>query len=702
MAVSKVIVNGVTKVDLTSDTVAPSNLLASYTAHDASGTAIVGESAGEIFVEDPTPVKFIDYDGTVLYSYSVDDFINLSAMPANPTHSGLISQGWNWTLSDAITTVRRTGALIIGQMYITDDSKTRFYISITDQNNKSLRLCLSVNGTVVIDWGDNTATSSITGVSTSTLYYTDDHTYSTLGNYVITLTVNSGGLLYFGTASSTGSIFYMPSSVVGNTSITNAIDYHTPVKNMLRKIEFGSNIGFRTYAFNNYYFLETVTMPKITKKTELQSNCFANCYSLKCIVIPDIYTSIPSNAFSYCRLLTAVSIPNTIVNINSDPFTHCRSLSLFTIPVDVNISGMLVSENAGIRDIFISQDVSFSSSSNKFYNLFGLKRIKFESGRTYIPPSICSVCAGLTTIDIPETVTSFEDSSFSYSYSLKSIKLPSGLTNISGSVFDGCSSLAKITIPNTVTAIGNNAFKECTALSEVILSNNLQRIGSSAFQHDMVLTNITLPSTVTEIGESAFEYCYGLQTINWPSSIKSIANYTFHYCRSLMNFSCDGITSIGNYAFSECYLLESVNLSNTINTIGQYAFQYCYSLKSVNTLGNITALNASVFSYCYSLQNIVIPSTVTTIGQYAFQYCYSLVTITIPSNVTSIGNYAFYLCRGLREIHFTRSTPPNIGGSATFSGLPAYCKIYVPTGYLSAYTSATNYPSSSTYTYIEE
>ena len=46
-------------------------------------------------------VRFFDYDGTVLHEYDADDFLALSAMPANPTHTGLTSQGWNWSLADA-------------------------------------------------------------------------------------------------------------------------------------------------------------------------------------------------------------------------------------------------------------------------------------------------------------------------------------------------------------------------------------------------------------------------------------------------------------------------------------------------------------------------------------------------------------------------------------------------------------------------
>ena len=82
-------------------------------------------------------------------------------------------------------------------------------------------------------------------------------------------------------------------------------------------------------------------------------------------------------------------------------------------------------------------------------------------------------------------------------------------------------------------------------------------------------------------------------------------------------------------------------------------------------------------------------------------YYYFLQEIEIPAAVTSIGNSAFQYCYSMAELKFLGSTPPTIGGSSAFSGLPAACKIYVPSGSLSAYTSTANMPSSSTYTYIE-
>lgn len=117
------------------------------------------------------PVRFFDYDGTLVYSYSAADFANLNAFPDNPSHSGLTAQGWNWALADAKTYVATHGWLDIGQMYVTDDGVTRIYITLESSNALSPYFALGINGTVNVNWGDGTNTD-LSGSSLITVYRT--------------------------------------------------------------------------------------------------------------------------------------------------------------------------------------------------------------------------------------------------------------------------------------------------------------------------------------------------------------------------------------------------------------------------------------------------------------------------------------------------------------------------------------------------
>lgn len=102
-----------------------------------------------------------------------------------------------------------------------------------------------------------------------------------------------------------------------------------------------------------------------------------------------------------------------------------------------------------------------------------------------------------------------------------------------------------------------------------------------------------------------------------------------------------------------------------------------------------------------SIVTAVIPSGVTTIGNYTFYSCNALTSVEIPSSVTVIGGNAFSNCTSLTSIKFLGSTPPTVNASNTFYNVPVTCTIYVPTGSLTAYTTASHYPNPSTYTYVE-
>ena len=144
---------------------------------------------------DKTPiddVTFVDYDGTVLYTYSADEFMELTEMPANPSHTGLVAQGWNWTLVGAKEYVGENGCLCIGQNYTTDTGDTRIYVSIPEyllDCEMNIGLYTSVTGGVIIDWGDGYTTIT-SGNANVFKNYT--HLYETAGNYVIELQRTEG------------------------------------------------------------------------------------------------------------------------------------------------------------------------------------------------------------------------------------------------------------------------------------------------------------------------------------------------------------------------------------------------------------------------------------------------------------------------------------------------------------------------------
>ena len=276
-----------------------------------------------------TGVRFIDYDGTILHSYTSEEFAALSAMPANPTHTGLISQGWNWSLADAKAQVTAVGACDIGQMYITDDGKTRIYLEMPE-GRLSPYLALCPNGTVTIDWGDNSGTDTLTGTSLTTLKRVQ-HTYPSAGSYVMTLTATSGSFAFYGTNNVPSCLRYDTgtSSTTGNRSRVYL--------NSIQRVELGSGVSIGNYAFSSCYSLASITIPEDV--TSIGNNAFSGCYSLASITIPDGVTSIRNNAFISCSSLTSITIPEDVTSIGDYAFQYCYSLASITIPDGVTSIG---------------------------------------------------------------------------------------------------------------------------------------------------------------------------------------------------------------------------------------------------------------------------------------------------------------------------------------------------------------------------
>ena len=95
MSVSTVKLNGTTLMTVNDTTATAGDVIGKY-FYAANGTKTLGTAALQSKVGH---VYFIDYDGTILHDYTETEAQALEALPANPTHTGLTSQGWNWTLA---------------------------------------------------------------------------------------------------------------------------------------------------------------------------------------------------------------------------------------------------------------------------------------------------------------------------------------------------------------------------------------------------------------------------------------------------------------------------------------------------------------------------------------------------------------------------------------------------------------------------
>jgi uncharacterized repeat protein (TIGR02543 family) len=262
----------------------------------------------------------------------------------------------------------------------------------------------------------------------------------------------------------------------------------------------------------------------------------------------------------------------------------------------------------------------------------------------------------LTSVTIPNTVTSIGGFAFYYCSSLVNISIPDSVTSIGDSAFAYCISLSNITLPANLSNIGNSTFQDCQALTGITIPNSVTSIGTYAFLENFSLTNITIPNSVTYIGEGAFKDCKNLKSAIMPDSVTSVGNYLFYNCQLLSSVRLsNNLTNTGNFIFYNCFSLAGVTLPSSLTNIGNSAFENCTALTNITIPLGVARIGYRAFEMCNVLGNVTIPNTVKIIDFNAFAHCYAFTNIVIPNSVTSIGDYAFYYCTSLSEITIPQS-----------------------------------------------
>ena len=389
--------------------------------------------------------------------------------------------------------------------------------------------------------------------------------------------------------------------------------------------------------------------------TSIGSGAFAQNDSLTSITIPSSVTSIESSAFFGCSNLTNITIPSSVTTISTWSFSGCTNLNEVTIESEDIYKDITAKDEPGYL-INYAQTIrilkTIDDGSNTFLNGYD----KSEGSGDYADYNIYTPPAEITQDGIKYRLhnSTLTADVFGYESALSGdVVIPSSIsydsktysvTKIEEDAFRDNRNITSITIPDSVTSIERSAFSSCVKLVSVIFAGTpkITEIPPAAFISCDTLENINIPSSVTSIGSQAFDRCSSLVSITIPSSVTSISDYAFDRCSSLTEINVDG----NNTNFSD---IDGVLFNKAQTEILKYPAGK--TVTTYNIPESVTSIGYYAFQNCSSLTSITIPSRVTYIRSYAFQDCSSLTTITIPSSVTIIEVNAFSGCTNLKTVY---------------------------------------------------
>ena len=362
-----------------------------------------------------------------------------------------------------------------------------------------------------------------------------------------------------------------------------------------------------------------------------------------------------------------------------------------------------------------------------FADCSGLTSVTIPNSVTTIGMSAFEDCRGLTEVTIPNSVTWIMDSAFlgtawynnqpdgivyagniAYKYkgtmpSNTSIILREGTVGIGDGAFEDCSDLTSVTIPNSVTSIPQYAFCGCSGLTEVTIPNSVTSIGFAAF--DGTAWYESQPDGIVYARNIAYKY-KGTMPSNTSIILREgtvgIGDQAFYGCSGLTSVTIpNSVTSIGGSAFYGCSSLTEINIPNSVTNIGNGVFRSCNSLTSISVESGNTNYdsrdncNAIIKTTSNTLiagcKNTVIPTSVTSIEANAFHNCSGLTSLTIPNSVTYIGISAFRWCDGLTSVTIPNSVA--YIGEEAFSGCTGLTEVTIPNSvaYIGSYAFSSCY-----------
>lgn len=316
--------------------------------------------------------------------------------------------------------------------------------------------------------------------------------------------------------------------------------------------------------------------------------------------------------------------------------------------------------NMGLPELAVPPSDKYDESRFKVYKdelieyvpIGGETRVSVPEGIKSIANGVFREIAGITTIDLPDSLEELKPTALCYMPDLTEVNVSHNLKYIDGFAFVDSKIVKEC---DSILIIGGWLVR-CGLTDDVIkIPENVVGICYTAFDDsEKTAREIILPSGIKIIYDETFDGFTKLEKINLPEGLQGIYQRAFNECENLQEIIMpDTVTELDKGAFQGCCALKKVRLSDNITEIKECTFVDCESIEELHLPANLKSIGEdgiNAFTGCTSLKKIVFPEHLEYIGECAFLDCEELEEIILPDSIKTIDNMAFAGCTKLKIV----------------------------------------------------